>query len=46
MVAQLLQITFLLVLAYLILAHADAFGTATNAASASYNSAVQTLQGR
>jgi hypothetical protein len=45
MFGQIIEVTFTLVMAFLILSNADHFGTALKAVSDAYNSAVQTLQG-
>lgn len=46
MVGNIIESTFLLVMAYLILMHADAFSSAARAVGSVYTNAVQTLQGR
>jgi hypothetical protein len=44
--SRILEITFVLIVLYLILTNAAAFGTATSAAGATYTQAVRALQGR
>lgn len=46
MIGRILEITFSLVLVYLILTNADSFARVTSAVSEAYTSAVRTLQGR
>jgi hypothetical protein len=46
MFGDILQITFVLVMAYLIIANADNFGKAIGAGGAVYVNAVKVLQGR
>jgi hypothetical protein len=46
MVGKVLEITFVAVLAYLILANATAFSTAVQSVGAVYGNSVKTLQGR
>lgn len=46
MLGQVLEFTLVLVMAFLILANADAFGQATRAVADLYTNSVRTLQGR
>lgn len=46
MVSRVLEITFTLVLVYLILANAHGFSSSVSSISQAYNSAVKTLQAR
>lgn len=43
---RVIEVTFLLVLAYLVVANADGFSTAIRAMGNTYTGAVRTLQGR
>lgn len=46
MVSQIIEVTFILIMTYLILKDAGAFSTAAKAVGDVYTSAVRTLQGR
>lgn len=46
MAGQIIELTFLLIMAFLILSNADSFGTGARAVADVYTSAVRTLQGR
>jgi hypothetical protein len=46
MLADIIESTFLLILAFLVLSRADSFSTAIRAIGNVYSSAVYTLQGR
>jgi hypothetical protein len=46
MIGKVLEITFVLVLAYLVLANAPNFSIAVQSVGGVYNGAVKTLQGR
>jgi hypothetical protein len=46
MVGRVFEITFLLIILYLVLANAQAFSTVLGAASGAYSKSVSTLQGR
>ncbi len=46
MVSRIIEITFTLILVYLILNNANGFSSSVSAVSSAYNSAVKSLQGR
>lgn len=46
MAGRIIEVSFLLVLAYLVVANAGGFSLAMNSLSGAYTSAVRTLQGR
>jgi hypothetical protein len=45
-IGDIIEVTFVLIMAYLILTNADGFSKAATAVSGLYNGAVRTLQGR
>jgi hypothetical protein len=44
--ARVIEITFLLIVLYLVLSNSNSFATVINAASGAYSSSVKVLQGR
>lgn len=46
MVGRVIEVTLILVMAYLVLANANSFGTVTRAIGSTYIGAVKVLQGR
>lgn len=46
MTGRIIEVTFLLVLAYLVVSNAGGFSIAMNGLASAYTSAVRTLQGR